>query len=194
MLTTLYKITTSLIAASLITSAQANQITVNFSATYTAATCTISAPASVSFNQGTHAQGVYSSDIQGEAIQQPFTLQFSDCNNISGVSALPSILVAGTVVTLNGEQLFSDNTGKSGEAIGYGVRLSTAGNSFFNTAENLAANNILSAPPGTRVENLNNQQLNMKAVLTCGQQDCADMTDRRGGELTARVIFRLRYE
>lgn len=184
----------SLAAVSLTSPVLANQITVNFSAIYAAATCTINAPPSVSFNQGTYAQGVPAAAIQGEAIQQSFNLGFSDCKNTSTLSVTPFINVDGTVVTLNGEKLFSNNTGASGEAVGYGVRLSTVGNTYFKAAENLAANNILSVTQGTSVETINNQQLNMKAVLTCGQNDCTDMTNRSGGSFTARVIFRLNYE
>lgn len=199
MRTIFYKPLPALILASLILfwltkPVRGNQVQVNFTATYAAATCTIKAPASVSFNQGAYAQGVPAIAIQGESIQQSFNLQFSDCENISALPTIPRITVAGTVVTLNGEKLFSDNSGKSGEAIGYGLRMSTTGNAFFNAASNLADNNILSATPGTQVQNLNNQQLGMKATLTCGQDNCADMTDRSGGAFTARVIFSLSYE
>jgi len=199
MRTTFYRVIPPIIAASLISATltgpvHANQVTVNFSAIYAAATCTITAPASVSFNQGTYAQGVPATAIQGEAVQQSFNLEFSDCKNTSMLAVTPFINVDGTVVTLNGEKLFSNNTGESGEAVGYGVRLSTAGNSYFNAAENLALNNTLSVTQGTNIESINNQQLSMKAVLTCGQNDCSDMTNRSGGAFTARVIFRLNYE
>lgn len=187
-------ITANLIAASLAASVQANQVTVNFSATYAAATCTIAAPTSVSFNQGPYAAGIPATAIQGETVQQAFNLSFSDCKNISALSATPKITVTGNVVTLNGEKLFSNNTGKSGEAIGYGLRLSSAGNTFFKAATNLAENNTLLTTTGTSIVNLNNQQLGMKAVLTCGQDNCTDMTARSGGTFTARVIFRLSYE
>jgi len=78
-----------LISASLTGPARANQITVNFSAIYAAATCTINAPASVSFNQGTYAEGVPATAIQGEAVQQSFNLEFSDCKNTSTLSVTP---------------------------------------------------------------------------------------------------------
>lgn len=188
----------SLIAGILLAScaspALSNQLTVNFRAVYTAATCTISVPTSVTFNQGDYAAGIPSTAIQGDNIQQSFNISFSDCQDSSARLGAPHITVSGNIVTLNGSPLFSDNNGAEGQAVGYGVKLSTLGNSLFNSVSNLAENNVISSTQGTSVDSLNNQQLPVKAVLSCGKDDCGDLTPRNGGTFTANVIFRLSYE
>ncbi len=166
---------------------------VNFQAVYSAATCSIKVPSSVSFNQGDYAAGVPSTAIQGDNIQQSFNISFTECST-SILPAIPKITVTGSTVTLNGMKLFSDNTGADGQAIGYGVKLSSPGNALFNSASNLAESNTLSATQGTSIPALNNQQLLIKAVLSCGADDCSNVTLRRGGTFTANVIFRLSYE
>lgn len=171
-----------------------NQLMVNFQAVYTSATCSISVPSSVAFNQGEYEAGIPSTAIQGENIQQSFNISFTECKDTSATPGMPKITVTGNVVTLNGMKLFSDNTGAEGQATGYGVRLSSPGNTLFNSANNLADNNIISATQGTTVVSLNNQQLPVKAVLSCGSDNCSDITPRNGGTFTANVIFRLSYE
>ncbi|MCS3429512.1 hypothetical protein [Klebsiella sp. BIGb0407] len=171
-----------------------NQLTVNFQAIYTAATCSITVPPSISFNQGNYEAGIPSNAIEGENIQQTFNISFTDCQDTSATPGVPKITVSGNTTTLNGVKLFSDNIGTEGQAVGYGVKLSSPGNSLFNNATNLAENNIVSATQGTTVVSLNNQQLPVTAVLSCGSDTCGDITPRNGGTLTARVIFRLSYE
>jgi len=171
-----------------------NQLTVNFQAVYTAATCSITAPPSISFNQGDYEAGIPSTAIEGENIQQVFNISFTDCQDTSATPGAPKITVSGNITTLNGMKLFSDNTGSEGQAVGYGIKLSSSGNSLFNSASNLADNPVISATQGTTVVSLNNQQLPVKAVLSCGADSCGEISPRHGGTLTARVIFRLSYE
>ena len=174
--------------------ALSNQLTVNFRAVYTATTCSITLPSTVTFNQGEYAAGVPSTAIQGDNIQQSFNISFTDCKDPSAITYTPKITVSGNVVTLNGTKLFSDNTGAEGQAMGYGVKLSSPGNALFNTASNLADINTISATQGTSVASLNNQQLPIKAVLSCGTDDCSNASPRHGGTFTTNVIFRLSYE
>lgn len=171
-----------------------NQLTVNFQAVYTSATCSITVPSSVTFNQGDYAAGIPATAIQGENIQQSFNLGFTECQDTSATPGIPKITVSGNVVTLNGMKLFSDNTGVEGQAVGYGVKLSSLGNALFTGASNLADNNIISATQGTSVVSLNNQQLPVNAVLSCGADNCGAITSLNGGTFTANVIFRLSYE
>lgn len=181
------------LACSLSFSALSNEITVNFQALYTAPTCTIGAPASVSFNQGEYVSGIPSTAIQADNIQNSFNLTFSDCSTPS-LPAVPKITVTGNVITANGIKLFSDNTDAEGQTIGYGVKLSTPGNALFNGINNLADNGTITATSGTIVSTLNNQNLPIKAVLTCGADSCSSSSANRGGTFTANVIFRLSYE
>lgn len=181
------------LTAGLSSSALGNEITVNFQALYTAPTCTIGAPASVSFNQGEYISGIPSTAIQAENIQNNFELSFTDCTTPS-LPAVPKITVTGNTITANGVKLFSDNTDADGQTIGYGVKLSTPGNALFGGISNLAETDTIAATSGTLVSTLNNQKLPIKAVLTCGTDSCSTLSSSRGGSFTANVIFRLSYE
>lgn len=182
-----------ILATSLSFNALSNEITVNFQALYTAPTCTIGAPASVSFNQGQYISGIPATAIQADNIQNNFELSFTDCSSPS-LPAVPKITVSGNTITANGIKLFSDNTDADGETIGYGVKLSTPGNTLFSGISNLAESGIITATSGTLVSTLNNQKLPIKAVLTCGTDNCSSSASNRGGSFTANVIFRLSYE
>ena len=188
---TRYRITVGLLFSSVSTLAVGEPIFVTFNATYTAATCDISVPTSVNFNQDEYAGGVPVSSVYGDNIQQPFTIRFSRCVNNSFPEATPKITVSGNVVAIGNEKFFSNNSDLPGEAAGYGVKLSTAGNLFFNPADNLAENEVITATNNTTIAMLNNQELPMKAVLSCGPNDCADGTV---GTFKAAVTFTLSYE
>lgn len=186
-----YCLTPALLAVSVSPLVLADRILVTFNAAYTAATCDITAPSWVNFNQEEYTDGIPASAITGDSIQQSFMLKFTDCANNSFPTAAPKITVSGNVTTYGSERLFSSNTGLPGEAIGYGVKLSTPGNLLFNSADNLAVNEMITATAHTTIAMLNNQQLPMKAVLSCGSNNCADGT---AGRFKAAVTFTLSYE
>lgn len=186
-----HRITVGLLFSSISALAVGEPIFVTFNATYTAATCDISVPSSVNFNQEEYAGGVPVSSVYGDNIQQSFAIRFSHCVNNSFPEATPKITVTGNVTAFGDEKLFSSNNGLPGEAVGYGVKLSTVGNLFFNPADNLAESEIITATNTTTIAMLNNQELPMKAVLSCGPNNCADGT---AGTFKAAVTFTLSYE
>lgn len=184
----------SIVFLTLSPAACGNQITVNFSATYTAATCTLTAPATVSFNQGQYSNGVPNADIGQGGITQTFNLTFSDCKNISYLSTKPKITVSGNVVSLGSDKLFANTSGAENAAAGYGIKLAVVDNALFQSANNLAEDGNIVAKTGTTVDGLELQSLPMRATLSCASEDCSANQTRHGGDFTTAIIFRLSYE
>ena len=163
--------------------------TFNFTAMFVGGSCDISAPPSVTFNNG---NAFSSAEIAQKtaATNQSFDLTLSKC---AGWGLTPSIKVSGTKTSDFGEALFR-NVGGPLDASGYGILLTTPGNRSFNNNLNLAANGTISAKNDWST----NTQLNtvdttipMVASLRCG--DC-NYPLRRGGDISATVTFDFVYD
>lgn len=95
----------------------------------------------------------------------------------------------------NNEQLYAD---ASSTTKGYGVRLSTPGNTIFNENDNTAkpGNEVITIKGwpsgGTSDAERLNSTLNFNAVLACGT--CTAGDNLQNGELIATVTFSFLYD
>ncbi|MDK3109890.1 fimbrial-like protein [Providencia rettgeri] len=166
----------------------ASAATVNFSAqiAYEGA-CEITVTPTITFNNG---QAILPSQIEAKAdvTKQTFNLILANCK---GIKVTPKIIVSGNVNSTYGQDLFLDS---GSTAVGYGILLSTAGNTTFQANSNLATNKQISAVKSWNV-NTNlatiNGTLPLSAALTCANCTAAD---RVGGKLNASVTFDFQYE
>lgn len=164
--------------------------TVLFSAFFYGGSCEITVPSTVTYNNGAPlSDDVISNNQQNSQ----FTLTLSGCQ---GYFLIPKIAVKGNSFTAdNNEQLYAD---ASSTTKGYGVRLSTPGNTIFNPNDNTAksGNEVISIKTwpsdGTNdVERLNSS-LDFNAVLACGT--CMTSDNLQNGELIATVTFSFLYD
>lgn len=120
--------------------------------------------------------------------KQNVKLTLSGCK---GFGLIPKIKVVGQSTTEYGDAMFADN---ASEAKGYGIYLSTLGDSNFKENSNLAATNIIKAADDWKITNSLaklNGSLPLIAQLTCG--DC-NFPNRIGGELKANITFEFEFE
>ncbi|WP_265694178.1 fimbrial-like protein [Providencia rustigianii] len=164
--------------------------TVLFSAFFYGGSCEVTVPPTVTYNSG--APLSYDA-IPNDKQNSQFALTLSGCQ---GYFLTPRIAVKGNTFTAdNNEQLYAD---ASSTTKGYGVRLSTPGNTVFNANENIAksGNGIITIKTwpsgGTNNVARLNSTLNFNAVLACGT--CTAGDNLQNGELTATVTFSFLYD
>lgn len=160
----------------------------NFSVMFVGGTCDISAPASVPFNGG---NALLAADIvQGvAATTETFQLTLSQC---AGWGLTPSIKVSGQTTSEFGPPLYLNPPGAM-DANGYGLLLSTAGNSTFAPNANLAETPTILANNWATTTDLASvaTSLPMTAQLSCGT---CNSPGRHGGAFSATVTFDFVYE
>lgn len=171
----------------LLQSAQAaTSATTAFTATIVGGACNISAPPTVSVNSGAV---IASEDIAaGTGPEAPFNLTLSGCK---GYGLVPSITLEGDVSNTSGKPLFLSNTSTTK---GYGILLTTKGNTNFKMSDNLAADMKITAENktwATTMASSLNGTIPVIASVSCG--DCAADADIQGGELKATVAFKFEY-
>lgn len=159
---------------------------INFSAVFIGGGCDISTSVpQIVFGGG---DVIRPADIISSPPQETFDVVLSQC---AGEGLTPKITVSGESVTLYGPVLFR-NAAESASK-GFGILLSTGGNSSFNANENLAQTKTISAKnwnTGTQLSELNTT-LPVTAVLTCGNCDYSEL---QGGDLIASVTFDFVYD
>ncbi|WP_323085521.1 fimbrial-like protein [Providencia alcalifaciens] len=162
--------------------------TFTFAATFVGGSCQITAPPSVTFNNG---NPLMPDDIKNglDSAKHEFELTLSKC---AGWGLTPSIHVNGTITTELGEPVFRDTGGES-DVKGYGLWLSTIGSTDFEPNTNLARNGVIQASNWTPTQQLSTlaTTIPIKAILTCGY---CDLDERHGGVFTSTVTFDFLYE
>lgn len=172
-------------------------VNVNFSATYNAPSCDISAPDYINFADG---QAIPSGNIPGNGITKDFAINFSNCKANAAPSAKPKVTVLGNVIIVAGTPLFADpvntpagNTTKGG----YGVMLKVKpGNNFFDDSISLPksqieTDNVIQSNPSVTIGQLDGP-LPMTAILSCG--NCTSAPIGGGGKFQSTLTFRLSYD
>lgn len=153
---------------------------VQFSATFQAPTCQVSAPASLDF--GT----VLSSDIrQGVSLADPLPLEItlSQCAGFIGAVQRPGVTVTGTGNTASGDFLFRQVTS---QAVNYGVRIVTA------TGVMVENNTFIPSLVDASGFSGGTHSILLNAALSCGNQ-CSNATTQSGA-LNASVTFNFAYQ
>jgi type 1 fimbria pilin len=154
---------------------------VQFSATFQAPTCQVSAPAALDFGV------MLSSDIrQGVSLADPLPLEISlsQCGGFIGAVQRPGVTVTGTGNTASGDFLFRQATS---QAVNYGVRIATA------AGEVVADNTFI--PVRVDSSDFNGTGITtipLKVALSCGSQ-CASAATK-SGTLNASVTFDFSYQ
>nr|WP_305071346.1 hypothetical protein [Providencia sp. wls1916] len=164
--------------------------TLSFSAFFYGGSCDVTVPNTVTYNNG--APLPYD-EILKNPQRSGFTLTLSGCQ---GYFLTPRIAVKGNTFTAdNNESLYAD---ASSTAKGYGVRLSTPGNTLFNANDNTAkpGNEVITIKTwpsdGTSDVARLNSSLDFTAVLACGT--CTASDNLQNGELIATVTFSFVYD
>ena len=162
--------------------------TINFNATFYGGSCEITAPAQLPYNNG---NPIPDDSIKGAPYKHDFDVTLANCQ---GYFMTPRITVTGnTTPTPNGVKVFAD---ASSTTKGYGVQMSTNGNTNFNANSNAAINNVISARswPAAGSDNAAslNGPLRFRATLSCGT--CTAGSNLRNGELIATVTFSFLYD
>jgi type 1 fimbria pilin len=170
------------------TAGAATSASTEFSATIAfEGACDITAPATVTFNNG---NAILPSQIENgdEESHESFSLTLSNCQ---GVGVTPKITLTGTSNTDAGTALFTD---ASSTSTGYGVLLATVGNANFKANTNLAANKVIAASDDwdkdTSLSAIDGNIV-ISATVSCG--DC-EPEGRLGGDLVANVTFNFEYD
>ncbi|HDF2330290.1 TPA: hypothetical protein PC537_003942 [Morganella morganii] len=184
--------------------ADTDSVTVNFSATFIAPTCTMTVPSTIDFtSDGT---GLQSVELVGDGVTYPggLTISFNKCSNPSFTTALPKITVKGRTIQLGGtDYYFADQPNSSGEytANGYGLKLSVSGQPLFADNSNIAVvggsqgGGVIQAKTGNTIDSLNGTSLNLTAQLSCGSYSpCSSAPDHEVGSFKATVTFQLAYD
>lgn len=160
---------------------------VKFKATFYGGGCEISVPAAYQFNNGvpiTHDSIV----VNSESLE--ILLNVSNCD---GYFMQPKITVSGTKSNMQGTQLFADTSSTSK---GYGILLSTAGNTGWSASSNLAQNAVINAKnwpaAGSSTVASLNGDLKLNAKLTCGA--CTIGPTLYGGNLKSTLTFTIAYQ
>lgn len=164
--------------------------TLSFSAFFYGGSCDVTVPSTITYNNG--APLPYD-EIPNNKQSRQFTLTLSGCQ---GYFLTPRIAVKGNTFTAdNNERLYTD---ASSTTKGYGVKLSTPGNTVFNANDNTAkpGNEVITIKTwpsgGTSDVARLNSSLNFNAVLACGT--CTASDNLQNGELTATVTFSFLYD
>lgn len=161
-----------------------------FSAFFYGGSCEVIVPLTVTYNNGAP---LPDTTIPNNQQSSQFPLILSGCQ---GYFLAPRISVKGsTFIADNNEQLYAD---ASSTTKGYGVRLSTPGNTIFNKNDNTAksGNEVITIKTwpsgGTSDAERLNSTLNFNAVLACGT--CTAGDNLQNGELIATVTFSFLYD
>lgn len=121
-------------------------------------------------------------------ISETFDLTILGCK---GYGLTPSITVEGDTNNASGKDLF---VGTGSTSTGYGILLSTDGNSNFNKSDNLATDKKITALAtkewNKTFANTLDGTLPLKATVSCGTCTANNL---QGGELTASVTFNFFY-
>lgn len=160
--------------------ASATAADVQFSATFQAPTCQVSAPATLDFG------AVLSSDIrQGLSLADPLALEITltQCAGFIGAVQRPGITVTGAGNSASGDFLFRQATS---QAVNYGVRLVTAAGVV------VANNTFIPAPADAASFNGGTSTIPLKVALSCGNQ-CTDAATK-SGLLSASITFDFAYQ
>lgn len=180
-------IPTALYAVSMGQSAMAATSTpTTFYANIVGGGCEITAPPTVSIRNG---DPIPAEDITTTSdISETFDLTIFGCK---GYGLTPSITVEGDTNDASGKDLF---VGAGSTSTGYGILLSTDGNSNFDKSDNLATDKKITALASKDwskiLANTLDGTLPLKATVSCGS--CTD-NNLQGGELTASVTFNFFY-
>lgn len=154
---------------------------VQFSATFQAPTCQVSAPATLDFGP------VLSSDIrQGVSLANPLALdiRLSQCAGFIGAVQRPGVTVTGTGNTASGDFLFRQATS---QAVNYGVRIVTAAGAVVANSTFIPAVVDASGFNGS-----DSTSIPLKVALSCGNQ-CTNAATK-SGTLNASVTFDFSYQ
>ncbi|HHR5914102.1 TPA: fimbrial protein, partial [Providencia alcalifaciens] len=148
--------------------------------------CQITAPPTVAIHNG---ELIPAEDITTTSdISETFDLTILGCK---GYGLTPSITVEGDTNNASGKDLF---VGAGSTSTGYGILLSTDGNSNFNQSDNLATDKKITALAtkewSKTFANTLDGTLPLKATVSCGS--CTN-DNLQGGELTASVTFNFFY-
>lgn len=160
--------------------ASATAADVQFSATFQAPTCQVSAPATLDFGP------VLSSDIrQGVSLANPLPLEImlTQCAGFIGAVQRPGVTVTGTGSTASGDFLFRQATS---QAVNYGVRIVTASGAV------VANNTFLPAMVDAASFNGGSTSIPLNVALSCGNQ-CTNAATK-SGLLNASVTFDFVYQ
>lgn len=160
--------------------ASATAADVQFSATFQAPTCQVSAPASLDFGP------VLSSDIrQGVSLANPLPLEIrlTQCAGFTGAVQRPGVTVTGTGSNASGDFLFRQATS---QAVNYGVRIVTAAGAV------VANNTFIPALVDASGFNGGSTSIPLKVALSCGNQ-CTNAATK-SGTLNASVTFDFSYQ
>ncbi len=170
--------------------AESASTTVSFSAFFYGGSCEVTVPPTVTYNNGAP---LLDTTIPNNQPSSQFPLKLSGCK---GYFLTPRIVVKGnTFMADNQEQLYADTTSTTR---GYGIKLSTLGNTIFNANDNTAkpGNEVITIKTWTSdgtsdVERLNST-LDFNAVLACGT--CTEGDNLQNGELIATITFSFLYD
>jgi len=148
--------------------------------------CDIAAPATVSIMDG---EPISAASITPTSdISDTFDLTLSGCK---GFGLTPSISIVGDANNDSGTNLFVSSSSTSK---GYGILLSTTGNTNFAASTNLAATKNIAAVTktwgNTQASTLNGT-LPLKAVVSCGTCTASTL---QGGILNASLTFNFVYQ
>ncbi|WP_369308788.1 fimbrial protein [Providencia rettgeri] len=174
-------------AASLGQSAMAaTTATTKISASIVGGGCQISAPPTVAIRNG---DLIPAEDItETSDISETFDLTIADCK---GYGLTPSITIEGDTDNTSGKALF---VSAGSTSTGYGILLSTEGNTNFNENKNLATDKKITALATKEWSKTFASTLDgtipLKATVSCGSCTADDL---QGGELTASLTFNFFY-
>lgn len=163
----------------------ATTATTKISASIVGGGCQITAPPTVAIHNG---DLIPAEDITTTSdISETFDLTIQGCK---GYGLTPSITLDGDIDGASGKDLF---VGTGSTSTGYGILLSTAGNTNFDGSENLATDKKITAK--TKAWNKTfastlNGKIPLKATVSCGECTANNL---QGGELTASVTFNFFY-
>lgn len=164
----------------------ATSATTTFNASIVGGGCQITAPPTVAIHNG---DLIPAEDITTTSdISETFDLTILGCK---GYGLTPSITVEGDTNNASGKDLF---VGTGSTSTGYGILLSTDGNSNFNQSDNLATDKKITALAtkewNKTFANTLDGTLPLKATVSCGTCTANNL---QGGELTASVTFNFFY-
>ncbi|NTY86741.1 fimbrial protein [Serratia fonticola] len=156
-------------------------VDVQFTATFQAPTCQVSAPPSLDFGS------VVSSDIKkGDSLENPLSLNITltQCAGFLGSIQKPGIKVTGLGNADSGDFLFLQPA--TSQTVNYGVRLVTS------VGEVVTNTSILPVPLTLSNFDGGSASIPLKAALSCGNK-CNDAATK-GGALNASVTFDFAYQ
>lgn len=163
----------------------ATTATTQISASIAGGGCQITAPSAVSIRNG---DLIPAEEITTTSdISETFDLTILGCK---GYGLTPSITVEGDSDGASGKDLF---VSPGSTSTGYGILLSTDGNSNFSPSENLATDKKITAQTrewDKAYAATLNGKIPLKATVSCGKCTANDL---QGGELTASLTFNFFY-